>query len=167
VPPMARPPRWRRKGQWNHHSAGHDLPGRTPTQVGKCPQETSTSGSCPSRDAGTPECSLNGRRVDVQCLSHSGKRIASLIAIDRPFDFRWRQLWKVYPSGYPEAFKVVCHRSAMDTEASSQFLQRLAGLVIDSNACKFRRGESTLDWPCWGFRPLVGGGGADVIDALA
>ena len=59
---------------------------------------------------------------------------------------------------------MVGHRSAMDTELPSEFFQRAAVLVLGSYACKFRRGQSTLDWLRWASRTITCGGGVDAID---
>jgi len=56
------------------------------------------------------------------------------------------------------------HRSAMDTELSSQFFQRAAVLVSGSYTCKFRRRQSTLNRLRWTSRTLAFGGGVEAIE---
>jgi hypothetical protein len=59
---------------------------------------------------------------------------------------------------------MVSHRSAMDTELPSEFVQRTAVLVLGSYGGNFRRGQSTLDWLRWASRSTTCGGGVDAID---
>jgi len=88
-----------------------------------------------------------------------------LIAANRSFDVWQGQLGQSYPPGDTQAFKMVGHRSAMDTELPSQFFQRAAVLVLGSDACTFKRGQSTLDWFRWASRSTSRGEGVDALDA--
>jgi hypothetical protein len=55
------------------------------------------------------------------------------------------QLGEIYPPGDAEAFEMVGHRAAVDTELPSDVVQRTAVLVLGSHGCNFRTGQSTLD----------------------
>ena len=128
-------------------------------------QDTSVSGSCLNRDTGTSKSSVIGGRVDVHGLPHGGQRIASLILANLSFDVWQGQLGQVYPPGDAQAFKMVGHRSAMDTELPSQFFRRAAVLVLGSDACTVKRGQSTLDWFRWPSRSTSCGEGVDTLHA--
>jgi len=58
---------------------------------------------------------------------------------------------------------MVGHRSAVDTELPSEFVQRTAVLVLGSYGGDFRRGQPTLDWFRWASRRTTFGGGVDAI----
>jgi len=62
---------------------------------------------------------------------------------------------------------MVGHRSAVDTELPSEFVQRTAVLVGGSYGFKLRRDQSTLDRLCRSSSSTVWGGGVDTIDVDA
>jgi hypothetical protein len=61
-----------------------------------------------------------------------------LILTDGSFDVCWSQLGEVHPPSDTEAFEMVGHRAAVDTELPSEILQRTAVLVLGSYSCNFR-----------------------------
>jgi hypothetical protein len=128
---------------------------------------TSASRPWTNCHTGSLESSLNGRSIDVQDLPDSGKGIAGSILAHGSFDVRWSQFGQVHPPDDAEAFKMVGHRTAVDTELPSEFVQRTAVPVRGSYDFKLRRAQSTLDWLCRSSSSTISGGGVDAIDVGA
>ena len=64
--------------------------------------------------------------------------MTGLIVTDGSFDVRWSQLGEAHPPSDADAFEMVGHRAAVNTELSSEVLQRTAVLVLGSYGCNFR-----------------------------
>jgi len=61
--------------------------------------------------------------MNIQCLAHDGKRLASSISGGGPFDISCTQLGEGHPPSNAETLKMLCHGSMVDTEFPSEVMQ--------------------------------------------